>query len=179
MQSEFAIKSKRFQPISIAILVLIGVHVLWSASPGLVDIFLVQPSGYFSAWLAGADPVVDGHTMIFIALGLEVRVTEACSGAGFSSILVATIAYLLLVHRPRRGFTVIALIFIWPLVIAINTTRIVLSVASRRVAGLFLSPEYFPIVHQVTGTLVFLTALVALALLFNHLTRHGNQPATI
>ncbi|WOO42033.1 exosortase/archaeosortase family protein [Rubellicoccus peritrichatus] len=166
-------------PLPIAILCLIVTQGIFHFIPSLVNSLLIKPSGILAAWFAGAVPSIKGNVIEFASLGLEVQVTEACSGTGFFSILLATIAYLLLLYRPSRYMVITMLLSVWPLAVIVNAARIVFSVASRRIAGFFLSPDYFPIVHQATGTLIFLTTLIALAFFINYLNRHGTRNNTI
>lgn len=179
MQSKFATKSILMRPFPFAVMCLAVTQLIFHSFPSLVNSLLIKPSGFLAAWFAGAIPNIKDNAIEFATLGLDVQVTEACSGAGFFSILLATIVYLLLLHRPRCHMVIMMLLSVWPLVVVANAARIVFSVASRRVAGFFLSPDYFPVVHQATGTLIFLTTLVALAFFINYLNRHGNRTNTI
>lgn len=108
-----------------------------------------------------------------MAGGLHIQVSTACSGFGFFTLLAAVLLYNLWPLQWHRA--------IWlPLIswfgsIVINAVRIVTSVFTRLLSQQFLPNSFQEIIHQATGTLVFLSALVLILFILQYYNHVRNR----
>lgn len=140
-------------------------------APGLVAHAFVAPSGRLAACLLGVPALgLDAGSVALGLPGLDVRLTAACSGFGFFCILSAYLIYRLEGLRIRWWPALVA--GCWLGALGANALRIATSIRVRQLTTPLLPEHYQNIVHQATGTLVFLGALVAVAILLQRLSRH-------
>lgn len=166
-------------PVLSAIVILLGLDFLMG-SGAFASLVLLEPSAHVAAFMAEA-PVMssaDG-TLYFITQGLQVRVTESCSGSGFFTVLCASSVYLLLLRRCGKKVWLLTWLSMLPVAIIANAIRILLSVYTQKLALMSFPASYGAIVHQTTGIFVFLTALIVFAFVFHYLTKtysDGHSP---
>ncbi len=145
-----------------------------SLAPVLIERGFVLPGGILAAWLLGTPATwTHGGEVALAITGLDVHVTAACSGYDFFSIL----ATYLIFRLPNLSLARIPALLAgsWLLAVTVNALRIATCIRVRQLSTPVLPDHYQNILHQATGTLVFLSALVALAVILQLASRHESR----
>lgn len=173
----------RFNPPISAVLALIaclGVHELLERLPEFVALFLTAPSAAVASLLSGA-PLsrgADGALILIVSGNYAQKMTSACSGAGFFSLLVGVAIWSALLETSRDRLTrALPALLAYPFAIGANACRISLSAPVAAASEALLDPKFNYIVHMALGALVFLLALVAFNLLIDYARNHRPSPA--
>jgi exosortase/archaeosortase family protein len=158
-------------PLIGAVSLLAALSVFGHYFPSLVAQGFILPAGQLAAWILGVTPTVwEDASLSFQAQGLWVQVTSSCSGYSFFSILCAWLVYRLWSARPLLWLLLLPIC--WLFAVCVNALRVAASVHTCKLGQVFLSDSYQNIIHQATGMLVFLTFLIALAVLLQLLQRY-------
>ncbi len=124
---------------------------LMAFSAGLTGIYL----GTFPQYQEGA--------WWFLGSDLSVKVSRACSGVTFYTVLSSLLIWLLFTERPRVGRgrgILLLLILCLPITAGVNAARILLSAEVYSFALPHLSPEWLARLHLQAGIITFLPALL-------------------
>lgn len=127
--------------------------------PAIIDHAFIATAAHSASMFLGS-PLTTGPDNVFIIQhpGIEVAVTEACSGFGFFSLLAALLVGVAVFHQQIRD-----LIWLLPAAFLIgllaNTSRIVCAVHARLAAADFFPSAYDGAIHMSVGVVVFVTVL--------------------
>ena len=142
---------------------------LW---PQIVPTAFCGPAAKLSSGFLGA-PLLPGEPPVIALPALDVAVTEACSGFGFFSLLVALGAGLAARERRWRDFAWM-LPAAYVVGLAANVSRIVCGVHVRLAADAFVPPSFANALHLAVGVAVFVTVLTLTWILTQR--RYAHQP---
>ncbi len=142
---------------------------LW---PQIVPAAFCRPAAVLSSWFLGA-PLSPGEPPIIAMPTLDVAVTEACSGFGFFSLLVALGAGLAAREGRWRDLAWM-LPAAYAVGLAANGSRIVCGIHVRLAADAFVPPSFANALHLAVGVAVFVTVLTGAWILTQK--RYAHQP---
>lgn len=167
-------------PAFLALAACIGVHELLERIPGFVSLFLAAPSAAVASLLSGAPlaPGADGALVLIVSENYAQKVTSACGGAGFFSLLVGVAVWRALQETSSaRLARALPALLAYPFAIGANACRISLSAPVALASEALLDPKFNYIVHMALGALVFLLALLAFNLLIDYARNHRPKAA--
>jgi exosortase K len=159
-----------------AVLVLLILYGFKRLAGSLVTGIFCVPPGYLAAWYFGipARALPEGGLELLHTAGI-VRVTEACSGFQFFVMLSGLCLWQLGLRCPA-GRRLVLPLFVLPLAygltLLINAVRMVCSILAQQLSAAFFTADLQAVIHMLTGTLVFLPALILVYLALERKERY-------
>lgn len=140
--------------------------------PSIVDQAFIATAARSASMFLGSPLTVSADNVFIIQHpGIDVAVTEACSGFGFFSLLAAVLVGVAVFHQRIRD-----IIWLLPAAFVIgllaNTSRIVCAVHARLAAADLFSSAYDGAIHMSVGVVVFVAVLTITWILIKK--RYGN-----
>lgn len=151
-----------------------SVSYIVNAFPSAVYLFFQYPSAKMASLFLSAPLMSDGESLLVILhRSIEVHVVPQCSGVSFFSLLLGMLIWRMTLYV--KGFRLCVKIlcavpFAYGAVIFLNGVRISLAVFTGVWARHFLPSYTESAVHQWTGFLIFIPAIVAVYIYFERRT---------
>lgn len=159
---------RQWLPISGLLLCYLLLRLLFRYLPELKTLFIYPTGLLTNAFYHTGDYIA--KEWIYTLGNTRFVLGESCSGTTFFSLVGAYLVYnALRTPKPRVYF-----LAVYPLTVIANSMRVLSSIYAQNLA-LHAGIEHLsPVIHVVTGTITFLSAFLAFALLID---RRGGHPA--
>lgn len=133
--------------------------------PWLLEKVFLLPSAKLSSLSLGVPVSITEHGIRLHHDGVEVAITEACSGFDFFCLVAGLwLGRVLYVSgcSPRSAWlSILAPLVAWPVTLIGNVSRIVSATGFRALTSGVFPSSYDGVIHQSIGVVVFLSTLIA------------------
>ena len=137
-------------------------------------LFLLRPVCFLIHLLTGSSPVfIEGEGYLFSDLNIIIGLS--CSGYTFWSLCFLVIAFSVMrITKTMVRVAIlipIAILLSYLLTIVVNTIRILISIYTQEIGNLILSKQPHFLIHEITGTLVYILSLLLIFMLISSLLK--------
>ena len=163
------IRKSSFFPPSLLLLAYLLLRILFQQIPDLKTLF-IYPTGVLVSVFFGTGEYT-GSEWIYPFDQTQFVLGESCSGTTFFSLLSAYLIYAKAKHKTR-------LIWLWlayPATVLANTMRVLSSIYAYGMLTQLNAQAYGDAIHAITGSVTFLTCLLATALFVERTGKHSNH----
>lgn len=142
--------------------------------------FILAPTSKILAFITNSETTfISGKG--YLHYHTNIMLVKSCSGFQFGILCFAMLNWLLLSYTKSTAektcSIAVSLIIAYFVTIFTNASRILLALFSQKGAEIFISDQPHSFIHEVIGTITYITSLVLIYITVEYLLKNYKQPA--